>query len=476
MRRTSFATKMATRHGSGSSDNPRLPGDVVDGANDLSALSSFSIDSKLQRQNAIRQAARIAFLQVQTSEAVQRAVAHKSRVRKYNFEPGDLVYVFRERRPTVKGKRAQKQWLGPCTVVGTEDQNFWVSEGGRCLLCAPEHLRPAEASEISELLKIKAAMGDIQALIDEDKKLGVGFAPNESVDIPKGMGNEEAAPKEVFHDNRTAVGCLSWVAKETRPDLAFAANVAQSRQNAPSIRDIKVTNAAVKQAREYQDFGVMVARIPIKDMSIVVYHDAAWRNVDLEDEDLGDVTGHKVGSQLGYLIIGKRPGAASLLAWRSHTCRRVCRSTFAGETMACCEGMECAIQMRAQLLSLKLRRLVSEDEAARMIPVHAVTDCRSLFDFVHRCGAPKATADKRLVIDLASLRQIFLNEARGWWHRERGTDKPAVGDPLKIPLHWVPSECQLGDVLTKQLKPEAWCWWKVILAPFFLAVHVHNRL
>ena len=36
--------------------NPRLPGDVVDGADDLSALSSFSVDSELQRQNAIRQA------------------------------------------------------------------------------------------------------------------------------------------------------------------------------------------------------------------------------------------------------------------------------------------------------------------------------------------------------------------------------------------------------------------------------------
>ena len=65
----------------------------------------------------------------------------------------------------------------------------------------------------------------------------------------KGMGNEEAAPKEVFHDNRTAVGCLSWVAKETRPDLAFVANVAQSRQNARAVA-IKVTNSAVKQARE----------------------------------------------------------------------------------------------------------------------------------------------------------------------------------------------------------------------------------
>ena len=144
------------------------------------------------------------------------------------------------------------------------------------------------------------------------------------------------------------------------------------------------------------------------------------------------------------------------------------------ETMACCEGMECAVQLRAQLLSLKLRRLVGEEEAARMMPIHAVTDCRSLFHFVHRCGAPKATADKRLVIDLASLRQIFLNEAKGWWFRERGSDIPAVDDPIKIPLHWVPSECQLGDILTKQLKAEK--WWQAMMAPFFLAVSTRHRL
>ena len=71
-----------------------------------------------------------------------------------------------------------------------------------------------------------------------------------TVDIPKGCANEEPAPRELFHDNRTAVGCLSWVAKETRPDLAFAANTAQARQNHPTIGDVKATNAAIKQARE----------------------------------------------------------------------------------------------------------------------------------------------------------------------------------------------------------------------------------
>ena len=35
----------------------------------------------------------------------------------------------------------------------------------------------------------------------------------------------------------------------------------------------------------------------------------------------------------------------SVLAWKPHACKRVCRSTFAGETMACCEGVECATHL-----------------------------------------------------------------------------------------------------------------------------------
>ena len=145
--------------------NPRLLGDVVDEPHAAATLSALSTDSKLQRQNAIRQAARVAFIQVQTDQALQRSLLHRSRVKKTHYEYGDLVYVYRERKPT-KGKKAIKMWLGPCTVIGAEGQNLWVSRGGRCLLCAPEHMRPAEPEELGELLKVKASLDNIQELLD----------------------------------------------------------------------------------------------------------------------------------------------------------------------------------------------------------------------------------------------------------------------------------------------------------------------
>ena len=100
-----------------------------------SAMSHLTTDARMQRMNAVRQAARIAFLKVQTDQAMQRALLHRSRVKKTHYEPGDLVFIFREKRPE-KGKKPVKMWIGPCTVVGSEGQNLWVSKGGCCLLCA----------------------------------------------------------------------------------------------------------------------------------------------------------------------------------------------------------------------------------------------------------------------------------------------------------------------------------------------------
>ncbi|CAE7462138.1 GIP [Symbiodinium sp. CCMP2456] len=842
--------------------NPRIPGDVVDEENNLAAMSHLTVDARVQRMNAVRQAARVAFIQVQTSQSVQRALLHRSRVKKTHYEPGDLVFIYREKRPE-KHKKPVRMWIGPCTVVGAEGQNLWVSKGGRCLLCAPEHLRPAEAEEISELLRVRASMDDVQAIIDEDKSLKVAFAPEEGpdeqllaeetddeevlkellgtepstleesmielenmdwdnvvdrrrkclddlphqvkennkkartdeaspeddtqgrikgwarevnfgkvaatqasrekqleselpwsaidpedrpafeqaeakqwnehlhfgavrvlseaetaavltevpaervlssrfaykdkaraqrlldstvpvrakarlciggrrdpdlgvralavdaptaskeslmlgvqcavslgwvasigdvqaaflngveaprglffrqparglpgvpagrlieiikgvfglstsprlwfeklvkdilelklqgdgdefhfeqdlidpcvfqlvdrsgttrgllethvddllllteeglrkrvqerlseafpiseweddnfkyvgstyeknalgykitqgdyvderlkfIELPKGQNKEEVDAR-LFHDNRTAVGCLSWLAKETRPDLSCAASFAQSRQGSPSLQDVKETNKAIQQAKEFRSAGVQITPVPLEKMSLVVFHDAAWANAETGDEALEDLVGHKVGSQIGYMVlavhkdgIGCRPCECSLLTWKSHSCRRVCRSTFAGETMACCEGIECAMHLRARLLTMLRRQLVREPEAAVAIPIHAVTDCKSLYDFVHRCGTPKPTADRRLIIDLASLKQMFQNEARGWWQRERGDDVPAVDDPLVIPFHWVPSGSQLGDILTKQMKG--------FTGAYFIMGLLHQRL
>ena len=74
-----------------------------------------------------------------------------------------------------------------------------------------------------------------------------------------------------------------------------------------------------------------------------------------------------------------------------------------------------------------------------------MTDCRSLYDTMHREGAAKAPSEKRLCVDLAALRQMYEHEV---------TDS----DPLKVgtvPLVWVPTAEMLADPMTKVMKADA---------------------
>ena len=151
------------------------------------------------------------------------------------------------------------------------------------------------------------------------------------------------------------------------------------------------------------------------------------------DEWYGD---HQVASQLGALVVAvdkralqNEKGKFSLLHWQSKGCRRACRSTFAGETMACSDAVECGLFLRGLLISMKIGRLVREEECGRFTDFHCITDCKSLYDHVHREGTPKAPADKRLAIDLAALRQVLAREARLQWEALHGASADDLATP-----------------------------------------------
>eukprot|EP00913_Durusdinium_trenchii_P003903 g3612.t1 len=234
------------------------------------------------------------------------------------------------------------------------------------------------------------------------------------VDVKRGeVGREE------IEENRTSIGSLSWLSKQTRPDLQFYVSQAQKKQNDPTLEDLKFTNKAVSLATKHGGEGVHLRKIDEDKLIFLAYHDAAWGNADLEDSFDPTWTGtHQVASQIGSLILiadrgclGSPGGKFSLIDWKSKGCRRVCRSTFAGETMACCEAMESGTFLRALFLSFVHGKIIPEEACGEFVDLHMVTDCKSLFDHIHREGVPKAPTEKRLAIDLASVRQTLVREA-----------------------------------------------------------------
>ena len=94
---------------------------------------------------------------------------------------------------------------------------------------------------------------------------------------------------------------------------------------------------------------------------------------------------------------------------------------------------------------------LQEDRARHTMPLLSVSDCKSLYDSVHRVGGPRAPSEKRLLVDLAALRQMVQAESAAW-SGTLGNDKM---------LRWVPTDQQLADILTK-VKYDVQGWWRSI--------------
>ena len=306
------------------------------------------------------------------------------------------------------------------------------------------------------------------------------------LDIPHNTGDEEPASEDLVADNRSLIGALSWLSAQTRPDLTCSVSMAQQLQKNPTIGDLKFSNAISKKAHDHKDEGLRFRPLQVSNMVVLVYHDAGWANAkDTEhDEEFFELTpedkmaglqtegpfvqksqrkakrdNSKVASQLGDLVIfadkaclARTPSSFSIVDWKSRAGQRVCRSTFSAETQACIEGVEAGQHVRALFETLLTGDLVKVEEAS--VPLYCLSDCRSLYDHVHKQGLPRVPADRRLAVDLAALRQALKREQ--WSH--------------KLPLGWVPSAHQLSDVLTKPQDSSA--WWESIKQKLLVPVIV----
>ena len=67
--------------------------------------------------------------------------------------------------------------------------------------------------------------------------------------------------------------------------------------------------------------------------------------------------------------------------------------------------------------------------SSRLVPSIPITDCKSLYDAIHKQGAAPASTDKRLAIELATVKA-----------------KAASGE---TGLRWIDARYQIADCLTK---------------------------
>ena len=106
------------------------------------------IDDKHAREVALRTAARAAYFHVfrlmnESVELLQAGPAWRVAYRK-------RVFYYRKTKNNKKGT-----WVGPGTLIGREGVNLWITRAGRCVLCAPEHVRLATGEELGQAFSMR---------------------------------------------------------------------------------------------------------------------------------------------------------------------------------------------------------------------------------------------------------------------------------------------------------------------------------
>ena len=348
------------------------------------------------------------------------------------------------------------------------------------LLIGPKDLRRTLQERISALFPVQeweeGAFDYIGSYIevtnDEVHVTQTSYTNTRLFEIPikHGQQGDEPATVEQKADNRSLIGALSWLAGQTRPDLQTGVSMAQQLQRDPTVDDIKFSNQLSKRAQEHDHRGIVIRPVDLRHAVLLAYRDAGWANAPQdcedpyyalypEDETAGEIregpfstkdrrakrSNSKIASQLGGLylladceILRGHRKRVSLLDWRSAACDRVCRSTFAAESMGCCGAIENADFIRKFLSTLLTGDLCRREDGR--FQVRYLSDCRSLYDHLAREGIPRIPSERRLAIDMAAIRQDLAITGR---------------------MCWVPTDQQLADIMTKPQK--AGDWWETLV-------------
>ena len=210
---------------------------------------------------------------------------------------------------------------------------------------------------------------------------------------------------------RGIVGQISWACGMSRPDVAFDCCVLSTAQSKPTIKDLKEANKSVRDMKS-NNFDLRFPALHIPSIHLAVYSDASFGN--LKDGS----------SQGGYIIfLADQNRNCAPVSWSSKKLKRVVRSTLAAETLAAMDALDSAF-----LIARILSELLSE-EKNREIRVY--TDNKSLHDVTR---TSHLVEDKRLRIEVSALREMLEKD--------------------NVSLHWVNSDAQLADALTKKGAPK----------------------
>ena len=254
------------------------------------------------------------------------------------------------------------------------------------------------------------------------------------MNIARGRKDDDAILPSEFSSARGLIGALQWPATQGVPFLCASMSIQAGEVPKGKVFHLRELNKSLRFAKANAAVTLKFLARPdarnkktdnsLENLCLVCYADAAF----------GVRSDHS--SQGGFVIVAcdksvlkghKRPAAT--VSWRSFKVPRVCRSSLAAECQSCATALEELLMCKTFLEILKrpdctLQKLKDDLQGDSAM----VTDCKALYDSVHRETVQSAT-DKRVAIESLVIKDLLRDMSCQW--------------------RWVSSERQLSDGLTK---------------------------
>ena len=212
---------------------------------------------------------------------------------------------------------------------------------------------------------------------------------------------------------RALLGSFQWLVAQLRFDLAFSVSSLQG-ESPPTIGTLLRANLLVREFQRNCGFELVFKDVSPYTGGLMVVTDAALGNVDVKGS-AQEAPLTKVFSQACYFVVladealmGGQTGSFNILDMRSHRIPRVCRSSYAAETLGAEEAFDVGQLCRGFLASVRGHSLHKSrvDVSLNSVPLCVVVDAKDVYD-KSNSDSNSFASQKSLAFTIAWLRSVL---------------------------------------------------------------------
>ena len=219
---------------------------------------------------------------------------------------------------------------------------------------------------------------------------------------------------------RGVSGSANWLGYQTCPDLCVSTSLLQGAHASATVADTREADKLIRLCRQHAHVPIRVSPIPLGDLTFVGFGDCGW-GVRRD----GSAQGGSLIIAADKRILNGSEATTTLMDWKSYKCKRVVRSSIAGERQAYVETLD-MLEFTRVFYDLFLDPWKSLSDVESIFEKQhkslVITDAKILYDALERSvSSTRNLTERRTAIEVTAIRQrlehgfIFT----GWVNSDR---------------------------------------------------------